>query len=1328
MAFTLQNPLPAALDLDAPLVGRWFGTGGGPGGAPAAVKLPAVSGGDFGLPITLSANDAWLAPALGTMSLYVVGGSSVPLPIAHLRNAAGASPFTSQQQNPPKNVVAVFTLLPGVAQRLYDLTRFIPSITGTATAVTTTVGGASYAGDAAPTRVKVTTFALVLNGVNNIGVNGVNGLWQMMPDVNPSPFDQQIQNDPQKLIAAKAGFLGLTADANGVLGNSPSPMAWMRRPGAYQAPAVLDPREDRLLIMSAPQNCTLWAFDDRGRPVDPGAVAAWWSLLMTSMLLPANTLRAGVAQMGNPAVNLFPNKNGYQVVCDYFAGFSAHLVNAHEGPLASPFIGAQGRLQSGSPAAPVTSNVLTNGGASLALQFSAYTNSNSGPTANMNPTPDKAPQARLAVLPNGAYTAAASGSPMTLWKPGKLVSDVAAFDRDFTRVAVVDIEHHLVGLERIDTTNPAPSGDLQIHQADQNRPSTRVTVGPIAVPAGGAVPQVLLQSNDQVTGAAMAVLAATAAAATGGGAAPPPSRIVVPAIDEQWGPTPPLPDLSTRPGAPTPPFPGQIPPAPPQIPAQFVEHPGDGTALVAGEYRVHPLVGDSTDGTTVGQMVLLEVCVPAGPQGLFGAWLRAWPLGFDVKAALHRRMVGGAGMVDQFGTARLVMTLPFDNNDNAAQNGFDLTIAFTWFGRPVSLSFGDLRFARPQAPGGAAKAVGANATTVHICEQGLTFNPTQAAVTPSIPSGATLVNQIGAAPNETYSLIDRTTLWTTPATMGAAQQTTLRMSTPPGTAMVMLTQPACQLEADAVDPIFRPQPSSSSTDPTGNLINLTPATGNPFVFDRVARNPIAAGVRSSYPFRGCERLEVAATHELPGAGGAAGTITGMIGSVSWLPRNQEQSFHHLGHPGEPASSDICGTGAALTGRAAVPLLEYTHERTAGIGLLPANTPAVVNMFVVQSEAALAVDAITVGTSAAGPITPAAPAVPVPWAAVLRTCARELEGIPFLTSDLLGNVFPVSDKLVDLQNWLVNGLDSITPSQVSGPLGSGVGTTLLGALPAAVGPVRTFVERALDQRLRTKARGARDTAFALIAALGRAEDLVYIESPAIDDEKFGSDDNQIGLWDTLKSRLQMQSSLRVVVCLPRRLGPSLPQALQDMRDHLLIAAVKSLRDGNEDRVAVFTPCAGGDRALYLASTTVIVDDVFALTGTTHLWRRGLTFDSSLACSVFDENVRNGRCTEVARFRNALMARRLGVPVGVLPEHPGDLMAAIRDLDHRGSARLSAIPIMPPTGQPDGWPTAFDKALWNADGTVPDQAQAIEAAIAGILGFTTPFNDDNPSGGN
>ncbi|MBL8973166.1 MAG: hypothetical protein JNK56_21450, partial [Myxococcales bacterium] len=71
-----------------------------------------------------------------------------------------------------------------------------------------------------------------------------------------------------------------------------------------------------------------------------------------------------------------------------------------------------------------------------------------------------------------------------------------------------------------------------------------------------------------------------------------------------------------------------------------------------------------------------------------------------------------------------------------------------------------------------------------------------------------------------------------------------------------------------------------------------------------------------------------------------------------------------------------------------------------------------------------------------------------------------------------------------------------------------------------------------------------------------------------------------------------------------------------------------------------PAPAAAAAAAAASTTAIVDDAYALTGTTHLWRRGLSFDSPFAATIFDEALTPGRPADLVGFRRRLLAGRLG----------------------------------------------------------------------------------------
>ena len=167
----------------------------------------------------------------------------------------GTPPFTTGR------LVAVFRLLPEVEQRLATLLADVPPADGTAT----TPG--------LVTRAAVRTFALEL------------------PETPPTLALLKDRIDPQiptlTSPGEEAAHVGLT-QSGGNLDNGA---------GADDRPQAARPvpraRDEKLLKFPTAATVKLFAFDERGRPIDPGAVAAWWTRLTTTF---TNLFAAGVTQ------------------------------------------------------------------------------------------------------------------------------------------------------------------------------------------------------------------------------------------------------------------------------------------------------------------------------------------------------------------------------------------------------------------------------------------------------------------------------------------------------------------------------------------------------------------------------------------------------------------------------------------------------------------------------------------------------------------------------------------------------------------------------------------------------------------------------------------------------------------------------------------------------------------------------------------------------------------------------------------------------------------------------------------------------------------------
>jgi hypothetical protein len=293
-------------------------------------------------------------------------------------------------------------------------------------------------------------------------------------------------------------------------------------------------------------------------------------------------------------------------------------------------------------------------------------------------------------------------------------------------------------------------------------------------------------------------------------------------------------------------------------------------------------------------------------------------------------------------------------------------------------------------------------------------------------------------------------------------------------------------------------------------------------------------------------------------------------------------------------------------------------------------------------------------------------------------------------------FPFTGTAEDVASWL------------GGVLGQSVG---------AAGDLGEVV-RAVSRRVLSTGWGLREVATSLDAAFARAEDLVYIETPAIDTLPIGTGGDVVNPVQTLLDRLKARPALHLVLCLPRRAPTDSPDKLERVRDALAHKAMAALDANAPGRVGVFHPAAGRDRSLRLATTAVFVDDAYGLVGTSHLWRRGLSFDGGLAAGIFDERLTNGRPQAVAGFRTTLLAARLGALVADVPTDPAELVAAVRDLGtHGGAGRTTTDPIPPP----DPNPTDDDIGLWDRDGSASADFNPLSWLTSGVQ---SEFAEDLP----
>lgn len=1132
------NPAPRTLGLAAPVLGPWF--------APASVRLGAPDE-DLAVPLTFGAETRWLPPANGLLSLYV---STQPRPsgIAGLRKADGAPAFAEGK------LVAVFRLLPEVEERLDALTRLIPSAHAGAGATS-----------AVPTRQRVRALALELATFERDVSSTSAPLERLERLLPPGAPHETVAGNVRRERLLRARSFGLDVTAGGLLVSHQTPMSDLMRPGRFSIGSMPVSGPEWMLLLPAGTQARLWAFDARGRAVDPGAVAAWWRYLAAT------------------AVNGLWAEGAETRTAEVAPRLTLHLVNAHEGPLNGRYASLLARVTT--PAGWEGTGALRTRRATGAARMEPTAAPSSGAL-------DDAPHPRMAVLPHGEY-----GGGVTVWESG---TPAAGLERDYVRVAVVDVEEHLVGRRRTDAGHAG---------RDQGRASTRVRVARTE-PAG----PLLLTNVDDAAREALAVF-------DGEGV----TRMVAPVVERDWGPFPeaPLPDVP-----------------PPDAPPPF---------------DVHPLVAGDSTSAGVNQRALFELTLGAD---LAGAWVRVWPLGFDSEQATRVRLDGGAGRADAAGRALVALTLPDGTFDALARLGADLQVTTARGSR----LFTDVRFARPR--GGSAPvdiaALPAGARVV-VCETGAPASGGDA------PPGATLVVEPGAG-STAWTQIDRARL----RAQDLAPDTLARKLSVAGRRRVIeLTEPAFRQGLRGDDESLAGVAGVSAGDLALRRVTRT----------GMARVTSGSALMASSPLPTQERLEVACSR-VHTSGARA-----VVASAPPLSRYHERGMHREGHPGVPAAVETHATGVRLAGPAALLVAEALHDRTArgGSDWIP-------------STAALVEGAWGGDPAQADPTSATA------WAAVLRTVAADVEGEAGLGFAVRRADGARTGVVFDTAETLVNAVNAVT-----------------GAFGAS--PLPPSAYRALARRSLAAAYGLREGAASLLAAVGRAEDFVYLETPALDALTFGRDAEAVSLLSALARRMDERPALRVVLCVPQRHLPGTPALISRLLDRLTGEAIWTLSNNpggtahtpRADRVAAFSPGAGVRRPLRLASTTVVVDDAYALTGTTHLSRRGLSFDSSLAVAVFDERLADGRPAAVRDFRRTLIAARLSLRPTQIPDDPAELVEAIRLLSsHGGAGRL--VHERPAVAPAAGAAASADPDILNPDGShAPGASPALwfESLLASSL---------------
>jgi hypothetical protein len=395
--------------------------------------------------------------------------------------------------------------------------------------------------------------------------------------------------------------------------------------------------------------------------------------------------------------------------------------------------------------------------------------------------------------------------------------------------------------------------------------------------------------------------------------------------------------------------------------------------------------------------------------------------------------------------------------------------------------------------------------------------------------------------------------------------------------------------------------------------SLTPPPGNPSNIADLARRLAS----ETQPRQG-PRLPTQARFETILALGTSPTTSGQLswktvltgGRWAWESRSARPE---LGNPGNPAGPDVHVAGIRAEGQLAYDLALHTIKRAQAIIPTGGSAPGWI-----------------VTTGGDNWDEPAPDVTGTVSAVMLETVAAFCD-----TPELGLAAIPIPQPTDSVQNSV---------NQIASTLGLPAPTINV----ANEDQIRPRVQREIV----TAKFGQRDALWALRRAIGQAREFIYIESPMFARTARPSGTpkaHEIDLVEVIRQRLADNPRLKVMVCVPR-LPDFTPEKANWVRAALKHRkeAIETLTTQDRNRVAAFHPIGFPGRSAVMRSTVAIVDDIWCLVGTSHFRRRGMTFDGAVDVVSVDRSISDSYSSGISRFRQELMAAKLGVEIPASPE--------------------------------------------------------------------------------
>jgi hypothetical protein len=206
---------------------------------------------------------------------------------------------------------------------------------------------------------------------------------------------------------------------------------------------------------------------------------------------------------------------------------------------------------------------------------------------------------------------------------------------------------------------------------------------------------------------------------------------------------------------------------------------------------------------------------------------------------------------------------------------------------------------------------------------------------------------------------------------------------------------------------------------------------------------------------------------------------------------------------------------------------------------------------------------------------------------------------------------------------------------------------------------------LKRELSSSCYGRRDSQWAIEQAFRQARKFIYIETPGISFTEGTHENYSLNLWNILQSQLDLKPGLKVILCVPKK-----PEYTNHY-DQWIRSEVKEryqlVQSLPEKQVICFHPVGFPGRPNFIENNIIIIDDLWALIGSSAMRRRGLTFDGSTDMVLTDFDTVNGSAVSIRQFRKILFSQRLGITgnatdstMNVLIEDPLQTFRLIREM--------------------------------------------------------------------